>query len=185
MPDTPATHRVEIAGVVRDLPLVEVAPGLRIAFVDILVDAELTHVAAQALAQTLRDRQPDMIVTPEAKSIPLAYALARELGCDYVTLRKTEKIYMQDPEKIETVSITAGRTQTLFLDGRYRERIQGKRVALVDDVVSTGSTLRAMQQLMARLGAEVVANAAIFTEGEADAWPDVIALGHLPVFTAE
>jgi len=180
----PESYRVEVAGVVRNLPLVEVAPGVRIAFLDILVDVELTQAAARALAVQIRPRQPDVLVTPEAKSIPLAYALAVELGCDLVTLRKSEKLYMVNPISVETVSITAGRTQTLYLDGRYRDRIAGRRVALVDDVISTGSTLRAMQQMMTDLGATVVANAAIFTEGDPDQWREVIALGHLPVFTA-
>ena len=177
------TYRVQVADVVRDLPLIEVAPDVRIAFVDCLNDASLTQAAVQALAPKLEPFAPQVLVTPEAKSIPLVYGLAVALGCAYVTLRKTPKAYMLDPIHVHTESITAaGEVQTLYFDARYRERVDGRRVVLVDDVVSTGSTLGAMQQLMERVGADVVAHAAIFTEGDPERWTDVIALGHLPVF---
>lgn len=177
------TYRVEVAGVVRDLPLVEVAPGVRIAFVDCLADVELTQAAARALAARLAPLYPKTIVTPEAKSIPLAYALAIELGCQFVTLRKDHKAYMEDPISVETVSITAaGESQTLYLDARYRHLLVEQPVALVDDVVSTGSTLKGMQALMDKVNANVVAKAAIFTEGDPEQWQDIVALGHLPVF---
>ena len=176
------THRVEVEGVVRDLPLIEVAPGIRIAFLDCLVDAEFTHAAAKALAAKLAPYRPQVFVTPEAKSIPLAYALAVELGCNYMTLRKTEKPYMLNPVSVRTRSITSATTQTLYLDGRYAKRLEDRRVVLVDDVLSTGSTLFAMQEMMDQIGANVVARAAIFTEGNPDQWRDIISLGHLPVF---
>ncbi len=180
------TYRVQMADVVRDLPLIEVAPGVRIAFVDCLNDAGLTRAAVCALAPKLEPFAPQVLVTPEAKSIPLVYGLAVALECSYVTLRKTPKAYMLNPISVETQSITAaGEVQTLYFDARYRERVAGKRVVLVDDVVSTGSTLQAMQQLMERIGAQVVANAAIFTEGDPQRWTDVVALGHLPVFVTE
>ena len=177
------TYRVQVADVVRDLPLIEVAPDVRIAFVDCLNDVALTHAAVQALAPKLEPFAPQVLVTPEAKSIPLVYGLAVALGCGYITLRKTPKAYMQDPISVHTESITAaGEVQTLYFDARYREDVAGKRVVLVDDVVSTGSTLAAMQHLMDRVGADVVARAAIFTEGEPNRWKDIVALGHLPVF---
>jgi adenine phosphoribosyltransferase len=177
------TYRIEVAGIVRYLPLTEVAPGVKIALVDLLGDVELTQAAACALAPRLAALQPEVLVTPEAKSIPLAYALAVELGCTYVTLRKTQKAYMEDAISAETVSITTGTPQTLFLDARYRDRIAHRRVAIIDDVVSTGSTLEGMQKIMDAVGAQVVARAAIFTEGDPDRWRDILALGHLPVFT--
>ncbi len=177
------TYRVQVADVVRDLPLIQVAPDVHIAFVDCLNDASLTQAAVRALAPKLEPFAPQVLVTPEAKSIPLVYGLAATLGCDYVTLRKTPKPYMLNPIRVETQSITAaGEVQTLYFDARYRQHIVGRRVVLVDDVVSTGSTLEAMQELMRRIGANVVARAAIFTEGDPDRWTDIVALGHLPVF---
>ncbi len=183
MSGSPQTYRVQVADVVRELPLIQVAPNVQIAFVDCLNDAELTHAAVQALAPKLKPFAPQALVTPEAKSIPLVYGLAVALGCPYITLRKTPKAYMQTPLKVHTESITAGgETQTLYFDARYRERVVGKRVVLVDDVVSTGSTIQAMAKLMEQVGAKVVARAAIFTEGDPNRWQDVIALGHLPIF---
>ena len=183
MAENAQTYRVQVADVVRDLPLIEVAPDVRIAFVDCLNDVTLTQAAVQALAPKLEPFAPQILITPEAKSIPLMYGLAVTLGCDYVTLRKTPKPYMLNPIRVETQSITAaGEVQTLYFDARYREQVAGRRVVLVDDVVSTGSTLGAMSQLMERVGADVVARAAIFTEGDPQRWADVISLGHLPVF---
>lgn len=179
------THRVEVEGVVRNLPLLEVAPGIRIAFLDCLVDAEFTQAAVRALARKLSPFQPEVLVTPEAKAIPLAYGLAIELGCDYVTLRKTQKPYMINPISVSTRSITSAASQTLYLDGRYTGLIAGRRVVLIDDVISTGSTLIAMREMMNQLGGNVVAQAAIFTEGDPDQWREIIALGHLPVFFDE
>lgn len=178
----PQNYTVTVAGVTRDLPLIEVAPGLRIAFLDCLADAELTHAAAKALAPRLAPLNIEEIVTPEAKSIPLAYALAVELGCGYLTLRKQRKPYMPDVISAETESITSDATQTLYLDARYRDRIANRRVAIVDDVVSTGSTIQGVEKLLAQVDANVVARVAVFTEGNEDDWKDIIALGHLPVF---
>jgi len=185
MSQPPDTHRVEVEGVVRDLPLLEVAPGVRIAFLDCLVDAEFTRAAAHGLARKLAAYQPHVLVTPEAKSIPLTYAIAIELGCEFITLRKTLKPYMTHPVSVTTRSITSAAAQTLYLDGRYVNRIADRRVVLIDDVISTGSTLFAMQEMMDQIGGEVVAQAAIFTEGDAGAWRDIVALGHLPVFLGD
>lgn len=183
MSDNHNTHRVELPGLVREFPVIEIAPGVRIAFVDCLNDAQLSHTAAKALAPKLAKYQPEVLITPEAKSIPLVYGLAIELNLPYVTLRKTPKAYMLDPVSINTASITAaGEVQTLYFDARYRDIVVGKRVVLIDDVVSTGSTLRAMERLITQIGGKVVASAAIFTEGDADQWDSVVALGHLPVF---
>lgn len=178
----PDTHRVEIAGLVRELPLIEVAPGLRIAFLDSFEDIELIQATAHALAAKLTAYQPDILVTPEAKSIPLTYALALELGCKYVILRKSKKAYMNDAMYAETVSITSGVPQKLWVTADNKEMLAGKRVVLLDDVISTGSTLKGMQDLMDTIGANVVAVATIFTEGDPDKWPDVVSLGHLPLF---
>lgn len=176
------TYSVEIAGLRRELPLFEVAPGLRIAVLNILGDTELVERCAEALAERLDHLPYDVLVTAEAKSIPLAHALSLATGKRYIVLRKLYKTYMGDTVQVETHSITTGRPQTLYLDEKDRHLAQGKRVVLLDDVVSTGSTLRGMRRVMEMAGASVVAEAAVFTEGETEAWPNVIALGHLPLF---
>jgi adenine phosphoribosyltransferase len=178
-------YAVEIDGVVRQLPLFEVAPGVRIAVLNILGDTEFVAVAARKLMQALDAVEFDLFATPEAKSIPLAHELSRISAKKYVVLRKSFKIYMGEAILAETVSITTGNTQTLYLDEKDRERIKGSRVVLVDDVVSTGSTLEGMRKVMDQAGARVVGEAAIFTEGRADDWQDIISLGHLPLFLDE
>ncbi len=183
MKPTHETYAVEVAGLQRQLRLFEVAAGVRIAIVNILGDSELVQAASKHLAEKLKGVVGDLIVTAEAKSIPLAYALADELKLPWVVLRKNYKAYMGDAISTETLSITTGQPQSLFLDEKDRPLIEGKRVILVDDVISTGSTLQGMQLLVTKAGGEVVARAAIFTEGDRAKWQDIIALGHLPVFT--
>ena len=182
MSENRETYEVDVAGVMRKLPLFEVAPGLRIAVLNILGDTELVDASSKALAEQLTSVDYDVIVTAEAKSIPLVCFLARETGQDYVVLRKSYKLYMGETIEAETLSITTGKPQSLHLDEKDRELIAGKRVVLVDDVVSTGSTLKGMRKVMDIAGAEVVAEAAIFTEGDPDDWDHIIALGHLPLF---
>jgi adenine phosphoribosyltransferase len=176
-------YPVEVAGVKRNLPLFEVKPGLKIAVLNILGDTELVAAAAEALAARLAPLRYDLLVTAEAKSIPLAHALSVRTRKPYVVLRKSHKPYMGDAIRAETLSITTGAPQTLYLDEKDRALVAGKRVVLVDDVISTGSTLQGMRLVLSKAGAEVVAEAAIFTEGERAQWENIIALGHLPVFT--
>ena len=176
-------YKVNIAGVERDLPLFEVAPGVRIAIVNILGDNELVKTAARELAMKLANHNPEVLVTAEAKSIPLIYALSTLMDLPYVVLRKKYKPYMGDAVSAETLSITTGQPQTLFLDEKDRKLVNNRKVALVDDVISTGSTLQAMRLIMDKVNADVVAEGAIFTEGDRAQWRGVEALGHLPVFT--
>jgi len=177
------THTVEVAGIKRDLRLFEIKPGLKIAILNILGDTEFVQVCAQELAKKLKDTEYDALVTAEAKSIPLAYALSAETNKPYVVLRKSYKPYMGDALKAETLSITTGQPQTLLLDEKDRELINGGKVVIVDDVISTGSTLQAMRMILNKAGASVVAEAAIFTEGDRAQWNNIISLGHLPLFT--
>ena len=125
----------------------------------------------------------DVLVTAEAKSIPLAHALSADLKKPYVILRKTYKPYMGDALTAETLSITTGQPQLLVLDEKDRNLLHGRRVVLLDDVISTGSTLQGMRMVMEKAGATVVKEAAIFTEGERSKWESIISLGHLPLFT--
>ena len=173
-------HTVQIDGVIRHLPLFEVASGVKIAIFNILGDREVVEIAAQQLAQAAP--AADVILVPEVKAVPLGHALSVRTGIPYVVVRKVRKPYMVDCLETEVVSITTGKPQTLFIDGKDRALIAGKCALLVDDVISTGSTLRGLRQLVAAAGASVAGELAVFTEGDESRWPDVIALGNLPVF---
>jgi adenine phosphoribosyltransferase len=177
------TYPVEIAGLKRNLRLFEIKPGLKIAILNILGDTEFVQACAKELAQKLNDTDYDLLVTAEAKSIPLAYALSVETKKPYVVFRKSYKRYMGDVLKAETLSITTGQPQTLILDEKDVELIKGKKVVIVDDVISTGSTLQGMKMVLDQAGASVAAEAAIFTDGDRAQWMHIISLGHLPVFT--
>jgi adenine phosphoribosyltransferase len=177
------TYSVEIAGLKRDLRLFQIAPGLRIAILNILGDTELVHACGIALAEKLQTVDYDVLVTAEAKSIPLAYALSLETKKPYIVLRKSYKPYMGAALQAETLSITTGQTQLLILDEKDKVLISGRKVVIVDDVISTGSTLQGMRMIMDKAGAKVVAETAIMTEGEKSQWLHIIALGHLPMFT--
>jgi adenine phosphoribosyltransferase len=179
----PKYYQIEIAGLKRALRLFEVKPGLKIAILNILGDTELVQAAARALAEGLKPVKYDVLVTAEAKSIPLAYALSVETGKPYIVLRKAYKPYMGAALIAETLSITTGEPQTLILDEKDQELVQGKRVVLVDDVISTGSTLQGMKMLIKKANGVVACEAAILTEGERAQWEQVISLGHLPLFT--
>jgi adenine phosphoribosyltransferase len=175
------TYTVEVAGLTRHFPLFEVAPGVRIAIFNMLGDTIVVKAAAASLAERLKETPADVLVTAEAKSIPLIYEMSALMGLPYIVLRKSYKTYMGDALSAETVSITTGAPQTLYLDEKDHRLINGKQVILIDDVVSTGSTLEGMQQVMTKAGAQVSRVAAVFTEGDGD-WSHVVALGNLPVF---
>ena len=177
------TYSVEIAGLKRDLRLFEIKPGLKIAILNILGDTELVQACARQLAEKLKEVEYDVLVTAEAKSIPLAYALSVETNKPYVVLRKTYKPYMGDALQAETLSITTGQPQTLILDEKDVEMMRGKKVVILDDVISTGSTLQGIRMILAKAESRVVAEAAIFTEGDRAQWQNIISLGHLPLFT--
>lgn len=177
------TYGIEIAGIHRDLRLFEIKPGLRIAILNILGDTELVTACAKALAEKLTSVQYDIFVTAEAKSIPIAHALSVETGKPYAILRKSYKPYMGEALQSETLSITTGKPQMLYLDEKDHDLVRGKKVVIVDDVISTGSTLQGMRMILEKAGAVIAAEAAILTEGERAKWSDVISLGHLPVFS--
>ena len=176
---------VEVAGIQRKLPLMEIKPGVKIAILNILGDYEFVNAASAELAQALADKPIDVLVTAEAKSIPLAHALSTLMKLPYVVLRKSHKPYMGEALQSETLSITTGEPQRLFLDAKDRRLVAGKRIAILDDVISTGSTLQGMRLIMDKAGADVIAETAIFTEGDRAQWHDIVALGHLPVWVDE
>jgi adenine/guanine phosphoribosyltransferase-like PRPP-binding protein len=178
---TRKTYTVTVAGLTRHLPLFAVAPGVRIAIFNMLGDTHVVKASAAVLAERLADTPADVLVTAEAKSIPLIYEMSALMGLPYVVLRKSYKSYMGETISATTQSITTGQEQMLFLDEKDRKYISGGRVILVDDVISTGSTLTGMQNVITAAGGETVRIAAVFTEGEAD-WSHIVALGNLPVF---
>ncbi len=177
------TYSIKIAGLKRNLRLFQIKPGLRIAILNILGDTELVEACARELSKRLKSVKFDILVTAEAKSIPLAYALSVATKKPYVILRKTYKLYMGDALTAETLSITTGEPQTLILDEKDRKLMKGKKIVLVDDVISTGSTLQGMRMIAEKAGAKIVEEAAILTEGERSKWDSIISLGHLPLFT--
>lgn len=176
-------HRIEIAGVVRDLPIREVAPGVRVALFNILGDWELTEAAGKALAR-LVPIGTELLVMPEGKAIALLHVMGRETGLPTIVARKEKKPYMSDPVlEYRYKSITTDRVQTLYLgadDARKFRRPLGTGVAIVDDVVSSGGTLEAMRGLVVAAEGVVIGVMAVLTEGQRR--DDVIALGHLPLF---
>lgn len=175
-------YTVQICGVPRDLPLFEVAPKVRIAIFNMLGDTEVVEAIAAELARRV-PADVDALMTAEVKSIPLAHALAVRMKLPYVVARKTRKPYMVGAMSVEVLSITTGAPQTLWLDGKDLDLVQGKRILLVDDVISTGSTLAGMRKLVDEAGGTVVAEAAAFTEGnDPTRWQHIIATGNLPVF---
>lgn len=177
-------YPITVAGVKRELPVIALNDSLAVASFVILGDCEIVVQAAAELAKMLPEA--DWIVTAEAKGIPLAHELSRLLGMPrYIVARKSIKPYMKDPLKISVNSITTQKEQTLCLDGADARAIAGKRVLLVDDVVSTGESIEAIRALVEKAGGQVAGKAAILTEGDPDAHRDVIALGNLPLFPAE
>lgn len=179
------TYELTVCGLKRTLPVIQVGPDLWIASFVMLGDTQLVNVCAGALASRLATYDFDMLVGPEAKAVPLLQSLSTLLGQDrYVVCRKSVKSYMRDPVVVEVQSITTKGVQTLVLDGPDAERIRGKRVVIVDDVVSTGGSMRAVENLMEKVGAKIVCRAAVLKEGSGFSG-DLIYLEDLPIFTRE
>ena len=171
---------MKIAGLERELPLCPVSEHLDIADFIIFGDVEITVAAATELLKKCPEF--DYIITPEAKGIPLAYEMARQSGKPYFICRKGVKVYMKDPVCVNVRSITTQKEQTVYLDGNEGEKIRGKRVLILDDVISTGESLAAVEQLVEKFDAEIVGQAAVLAEGDAADRDDIIFLEKLPVF---
>ncbi len=177
-------YRVQVGDLVRELPLFRVAPDVIIAIFNMLGDTEVVEAAAELLASRMPTGAETLIV-PEVKAVPLGHALSVKSGLPYVVVRKFRKPYMENCLETQVVSITTGAPQNLYLDGKDRALVQGRNVVLVDDVISTGSTLKGLRQLIDQAQARIVGEMAVFTEGPEGAWPGIIALGNLPVFKDE
>ena len=177
------TFKITIAGVERDLILFPVDEKTEIAAFIMFGDVEVTEKAASELLKLCPEH--DVVVSAEAKGIPLCYEMARQ-GCrQYVIARKSIKVYMRNCAKVSVKSITTSKVQTLYLGEDDVEFLKGKRVLIVDDVISTGESLRAMEELMKVCEAEVVGKAAVLAEGAATDRDDIIYLEPLPVFVKE
>ncbi len=174
-------HHMKVAGLWRDLPICPVSDTLSIAGFVIFGDQELTV----ACARDLLDKAPeyDYIITAEAKGIPLAHEMARQAGdAKYILARKGPKLYMRDVLCVEVRSITTAKVQKLYLDGNDAALMQGKRILIVDDVISTGESLRALEALVEKAGGIICGRMAILAEGDATQREDLIYLEELPLF---
>jgi adenine phosphoribosyltransferase len=170
---------VEIAGLRRALPIVPVAPSVAIGFLKLYGDAELVEAAASALAESL-DPSCEFIVGPEAGGILLAHLLAVRTGLPYAIARKKQRPNMTAPARVQLRSIGTDGWQTLLLGEDDAARMAGRRVAVVDEVISSGGTIAALQELVAQVGGTVIQQLAVATEGKPR--EDVTTLCHLPLF---
>ena len=174
-------YEINICGVKRSLPIIKISDNLAIASFVILGDTELIAKTAPILAEKLP--QVDFLITAEAKGIPLVYEISKLLNMkEYIIARKSIKPYMNNPITDEVVSITTQKKQALCLDGNDAKKIKGKKVAIIDDVISTGESLSAIERLVEKAGGIVTAKAAILAEGDAAKRNDIIYLEELPLF---
>ncbi len=173
-------YHMTIAGLERDLPICPINDNLSIAGFVMFGDVEVTEACARELLKKCPEH--DVILTAESKGIPIAYEMARQ-GCGkYVVARKGVKAYMTNPVSVEVKSITTFKVQTLILSEEDAEELRGKRVLIVDDVISTGESLEALEALLAKCDSKAVAKAAVLAEGDAKDRDDIIYLEPLPLF---
>lgn len=173
-------YEMTVAGLKRQLPICRVNDNMSIAAFIMFSDVELTVKCAEELLKKCPEF--DVIFTAEAKGIPLAYEMARQSGKTYVVARKMSKLYMKEPIEIEVKSISTARSQKLFLDADEMASISGKRVLIVDDVISTGGSLYAMEEMVKKSSGNIVGKAAVLAEGVAADRSDIIYLEVLPLF---
>ena len=177
-------HEMTIAGLKRQLPICKVSDDLYIAGFVMFSDVEITKAAASELLA--KAPEFDIILTAESKGIPLAYEMARQAGTDdYIVARKGAKVYMQDIVTVEVNSITTKGTQILCLGKKEADKMRGKRILIVDDVISTGASLASLEALNEAVGGNFVGKMAVRAEGEAADRDDIIFLEKLPVFNAD
>ncbi len=177
-------YEMEIAGLKRQLPLCKVTDDLYIAAFIMFSDVEITKACAAELLK--RAPEYDVLMTAEAKGIPLCYEMARQAGTDnYVIARKGPKLYMENLLTTDVDSITTDHIQTLCLGQDEIDKMQGKRILIVDDVISTGESLKSLEVLVNQVGGEIVGRMAVLAEGEAADRDDILFLEKLPLFNAD
>lgn len=174
------TFKMTIAGLERELPLCPLNDKIDIAAFVMFSDVEVTVAAATELLEKCPEF--DVILTAESKGIPLGYEMSRQSGKPYIVARKSVKLYMNDPVSVTVKSITTAAQQTLYLAADKADMIKGKRVLIVDDVISTGESLKALEKLVSAAGGEISAEAAVLAEGDAADRTDIIFLEKLPLF---
>ncbi|MBR7161703.1 MAG: adenine phosphoribosyltransferase [Clostridia bacterium] len=178
------TYTLKVAGLERELPLCPLNDELSIGAFVIFGDVELTCACARELLKIAPEH--DIMITSESKGIPLIHEMARQSGVNnYILARKMQKAYMSDIFACEVNSITTAKKQTLYLDGKDAELMRGKRVLIVDDVISTGESLRAIEELVHHAGGNIVGKLAILAEGDAKDRADIQYLEVLPLFRAD
>ena len=173
-------YTLKVAGLTSELPICPVNEHLDIAGFVMFTDVELTVACATELVKKVPEH--DVILTAEAKGIPLAYEMARQMNERYVVARKGLKLYMKDPIKVDVKSITTMHMQTLYIDKFDRDLLAGKRVLIVDDVISTGESLAALVELAKQAGGHIAGIATVLAEGDAAKRDDIIFLEELPLF---
>jgi adenine phosphoribosyltransferase len=177
-------YTMNVAGLKRDLPICPVNESLYIAGFVIFGDPELTECCARELLK--KAPEYDYIITAEAKGIPLAHEMARQAGDErYILARKGPKLYMRDVFSVAVQSITTAKEQKLYLDGADAALMKGKKILIVDDVISTGESLKALEALVEKAGGEICGRMAILAEGDAIDREDLIYLEPLPLFNAD
>ena len=178
------TYPMHVAGLKRDLPLCKVNDDLYIGAFVIFGDVELTVACARELLKKAPEH--DVLITAESKGIPLGYEMARQSGKNrYLLARKAPKLYMKNVFTVKVNSITTDHEQTLCIDGDDAEYMKGKRVLIVDDVISTGESLKAVEELVNQAGGQIVGKMAILAEGDATERDDIFYLEKLPLFNPD
>ena len=174
------TYTLDVAGLTRELELCPVSESLDIAAFVMFSDVEMTIACARELLKIVPEH--DVLITAESKGIPLAYEMSRQSGKKYLLARKSKKLYMKDTSEVSVRSITTDSVQRLYLDGSDARYITGKNVLLVDDVISTGQSIDALEELVRQAGGEIAGRACVLAEGDAIGREDIIFLAPLPLF---
>ncbi len=173
-------YEIEIAGLKRQLPICPVNDEIEIAAFVMFSDVEITEKSASELLKLVPDF--DIILTAEAKSIPLAYEMSKLSNKNYIVARKSKKVYITDPLMVEVTSITTKGSQCLYVSCEYVEMMKDKKVLIVDDVISVGNSLKALEEIVIKSGGIIASRACVLTEGDSNDREDIISLGKLPIF---
>lgn len=173
-------YKMNIAGLERELPICPVNENLSIAGFIMFSDVEITVASAKELLK--KAPEFDVLITAESKGIPLAYEMSKQSGKKYILARKSVKLYMREPVEVDVKSITTTNIQKLYLDNADMQYLKGKRVLIVDDVISTGESINALAQLTEKAGGNIVGKCAVLAEGDAADRQDIFFLEKLPLF---